>query len=98
MILYKFMSKENLPQKYKSKETAKKLRSEDLIEVRLTEPITSTKEVLDEMKKQGLRPATLEELQSFGKPPFDIDPSKVIEGEIVPDEPEKPLLEHKKDE
>ena len=29
---------------------------------------------------------------------IDIDSSKVIEGEVVPDEQVKPFLEHKKDE
>lgn len=48
----------------------------------------------------GLRNLTLEEVQSLMKPEskIDIDPSKVIEAQVVPDEPEKPLLEHKKED
>lgn len=96
-LFYTFMSKENLPESKKSKEITKKLRPEDVIFAQPTKPMTA-EEVLREMKKQGLRPATLEEVGSFMSPTLGIDPSKVIEGEVVPDEPEKPLLEHKKEE
>lgn len=97
------LNKENLPESKKSKEIVKKLRPEDVIHVKPTEPMT-TEEILREMKKQGLRPATLEELQSFGDDPEmrgireKMARGEIIEGEVVPDEPEKPLLEHKKDE
>lgn len=58
---------DNLPVKKDRQDIEEKpIREEDVVLVQPTKTM-STQEILDEMKKQGMRPLTLKEMLSLGK-------------------------------